>query len=61
VINEVFTPSAEDLARWEGTLAALEEGAGAARLRGMMVDAAHGRTARDALAAAARLGPGGRT
>ena len=61
VINEVFTPSADDLARWESTIAALEGGPGASRLRGMMVDAAHGRTARDALAAAARLGKGGRT
>ena len=61
VINEVFTPTADEIARWQGTIEALEAGPGAARLRGMMIDAAHGRTARDALAAAARLGPGGRT
>jgi citrate lyase subunit beta/citryl-CoA lyase len=61
VINDVFTPTADEIARWRGTIEALEAGPGAARLRGMMVDAAHGRTARDALAAAARLGPGGRT
>jgi len=56
VINDVFTPTADDIARWQGTIEALEAGAGAARLQGRMVDAAHGRTARDALAAAARLG-----
>jgi citrate lyase subunit beta/citryl-CoA lyase len=61
IINEVFTPSPEDITRWQGTINAVESGAGAARLRGMMVDAAHARTARDALAAAARLGQGGRT
>jgi citrate lyase subunit beta/citryl-CoA lyase len=61
IINEVFTPTAEDIARWQRTIEVLEAGAGATRLRGMMVDAAHGRTARDALAAAARLGLGGRT
>jgi citrate lyase subunit beta/citryl-CoA lyase len=61
VINDVFTPSADEIARWQGTIEALDAGAGAARLRGMMIDAAHGRTARDALAAAARLGLGGRT
>jgi citrate lyase subunit beta/citryl-CoA lyase len=55
VVNEVFTPTDEDVERWQGTLAALSGGAGAARVGGMMVDAAHARTARDALAAAARL------
>ena len=60
VINEVFTPTPEEIARWKGTLEALGgTGApGATRLDGMMIDAAHARTARDALAAAARLGGG---
>jgi citrate lyase subunit beta/citryl-CoA lyase len=52
VVNEVFTPTDEEVARWQGTLAALSGGGGAARVGGMMVDAAHARTARDALAAA---------
>jgi len=58
VINEVFTPTADEIARWEGTLDALGGAEGATRLDGMMIDAAHARTARDALAAAARLGGG---
>jgi len=68
VINEAFTPSAAEIARWQATIAAVEAastaGLGAVRLaagsphgRGAaMVDAAHARTARDGLALAARLG-----
>ena len=68
VINEVFTPGAAEIARWQATIAAVEAastaGLGAVRLaagsphgRGAaMVDAAHARTARDGLALAARLG-----
>ncbi len=60
VINEVFTPSAAEIARWRATIAAVDAAAalghGAVRLDGAMVDAAHARTARDGLALAARLG-----
>jgi citrate lyase subunit beta/citryl-CoA lyase len=70
VINEVFTPTGADIARWQATIAAVEAGStaglGAVRLaaggpgdagRGAaMVDAAHARTARDGLALAVRLG-----
>jgi len=55
VINDVFTPTAEDIARWERTIDAVGASPGAVREGGMMVDAAHVRTARDALAAAQRV------
>jgi citrate lyase subunit beta/citryl-CoA lyase len=62
VINEVFTPSAAEIERWQATIAAVDgaadEGRGAVRLGAAMVDAAHARSARDGLALAARLGLG---
>jgi citrate lyase subunit beta / citryl-CoA lyase len=60
VINDVFTPKPRDVERWQATIAALDAsgaaGIGATRLGDTMVDAAHGRTAREGLALAARLG-----
>jgi citrate lyase subunit beta / citryl-CoA lyase len=45
VVNEVFTPSAEDIAFYEGLVKAYEaaaaEGAGAVRYRGLHIDKAH--------------------
>jgi citrate lyase subunit beta/citryl-CoA lyase len=60
VINEVFTPSATDIRRWQETIDALDAaraaGAGAVRLGATMVDAAHVRAAEVGLELARRLG-----
>jgi citrate lyase subunit beta/citryl-CoA lyase len=59
-INDVFSPSAADIARWQAMVdalaAAAASGVGAVRHDGVMVDAAHARTARQGLALARRLG-----
>jgi citrate lyase subunit beta/citryl-CoA lyase len=60
VVNEVFSPAAEDVQRWREILAAmteaLSEGRGAIRLHGEVVDEAHVKTAEQGLARAARFG-----
>lgn len=60
VVNEVFSPSADDVQRWRETVAAmaeaLREGRGAIRLHGEVVDEAHVKTAEQGLARAARFG-----
>jgi citrate lyase subunit beta / citryl-CoA lyase len=62
VVNEAFSPTAEDIAFHEGLLAAYEQAAaaghGAVRYRGVHIDKAHADTARDWLAHARSL-PGG--
>jgi citrate lyase subunit beta/citryl-CoA lyase len=58
-VNEVFTPSADDIAQWREILAAMAaaeaEGVGAIRLRGRVIDEAHVHTARHGLALAEAL------
>lgn len=58
-VQEVFTPSDEDVAYYEGLVAAVEsaagEGLGAIRYRGEHVDIAHADKARDWLAHARRV------
>jgi citrate lyase subunit beta/citryl-CoA lyase len=60
VINEVFTPSSEEIARWVAICQALEDaqaqGLGALRFESGMIDAAHAQTAQAGLAFARRLG-----
>jgi citrate lyase subunit beta/citryl-CoA lyase len=50
VVNEVFTPSKEDIAHWQGLIKAMEErrkeGSAAVTYAGDMVDVAHEETAR---------------
>lgn len=50
VVNEVFTPSAEEIASWQGIIKAMEErrkeGSAAVTFDGDMVDVAHEETAR---------------
>lgn len=59
VVNEVFTPSAEEIAYHEALVAAVEEGMargdGAVRFRGAHVDLAHADQARDWLTHARRV------
>jgi len=61
VVNEVFSPTLDDVQRWHDTIAALDaaqrDGRGAIRLHGEVVDEAHVLTARHELAKAARFGP----
>ena len=60
VVNEVFSPTLDDVQRWHDTIAALDaaqrDGRGAIRLHGEVVDEAHVLTARHELAKAARFG-----
>lgn len=60
IVNEVFSPPAEELELWAEILAAMEaahrEGHGVIRVRGEVVDEAHVHTARQELARAERLG-----
>jgi citrate lyase subunit beta / citryl-CoA lyase len=60
VVNDVFTPTADEIAEWQEVLDAMAEaeaaGAGAIRVRGQLVDAAHVATARQQLDRAERLG-----
>jgi citrate lyase subunit beta / citryl-CoA lyase len=59
VVNEAFSPTAEDVAFHEGLIAAYDEAAaaghGAVRYRGVHIDKAHADTARDWLAHARSL------
>jgi citrate lyase subunit beta/citryl-CoA lyase len=59
VVNEAFSPTAEDIAFHEGLIAAYDEAAadghGAVRYRGVHIDKAHVDTARDWLALARSL------
>jgi citrate lyase subunit beta/citryl-CoA lyase len=54
VVNEVFTPSREEIAHWQGIIKAMEErrkeGSAAVTYNGNMVDVAHEETARTMLA-----------
>lgn len=69
VVNEVFSPSADEVELWQATLAAMDAahaaGDGAIRFRGEVVDEAHVLTARQGLARlaqfarAAEIGPAG--
>lgn len=60
IINEIFTPSAAEIAEWQELLAAMAEaeqqGSAAIRLHGRLVDVAHVKTAEQNLARARRLG-----
>ena len=53
VVNEVFTPTAEEIAHWQGLIQAMEErrkeGSAAVTYNGDMVDVAHEETARTML------------
>jgi citrate lyase subunit beta/citryl-CoA lyase len=62
IVNEVFSPSADEVQRWReivaGMAEGLREGRGAIRLHGEVVDEAHVKTAEQGLARAARFGLG---
>ena len=60
VVNEVFTPTKEEIAQWQGLIKAMEErreqGGAAVTYQGDMVDIAHEETARSMLEMARELG-----
>lgn len=60
IVNEVFTPSNEEIAHWKELIAAVEkceaEGSSVVVINGMMVDTAHVKAARDLLQWARELG-----
>lgn len=60
VVNEVFTPTKEEIAQWQGLVKAMEErkgqGGAAVTYQGNMVDIAHEETARAMLEMARELG-----
>jgi citrate lyase subunit beta/citryl-CoA lyase len=60
IVNELFTPSRQELDEWQRIVAAMEEaereGLGAIRLDGRLIDVAHVLTARKDLARAKALG-----
>lgn len=60
VINEVFTPTADDVAEWQEVIDLMTEaqqrGIGVVRYKGAIIDEAHVLTAQQSLAFAARLG-----
>jgi citrate lyase subunit beta/citryl-CoA lyase len=60
VVNEVFTPGADEVELWKEILAGMDHarqaGRGAIRLRGEIVDEAHVKTAREGLAKASAFG-----
>ena len=60
VVNEVFTPTGEEIAQWRGLVTAMEErrgqGGAAVTYQGDMVDIAHEDTARAMLEMAKELG-----
>jgi citrate lyase subunit beta/citryl-CoA lyase len=62
IVNEIFSPSADEVQRWReivtGMAEGLREGRGAIRLHGEVVDEAHVKTAEQGLARAARFGLG---
>ena len=63
VVNEVFSPTPEDVRHWQGLVKAMEEmratGGAAITFGGDMVDIAHEETARTMLAIAKQMGIGG--
>jgi len=60
IVNEVFTPTKEQIAHWRELIAAVEqcerEGRSVVTFNGMMVDTAHVKVARDMLKWAAEMG-----
>lgn len=60
IVNEVFTPTKDQIAHWRELIAAVEqcerEGRSVVTFNGMMVDTAHVKVARDMLKWAAELG-----
>jgi citrate lyase subunit beta/citryl-CoA lyase len=60
IVNEVFTPTKEQIAHWKELIAAVEqcerEGRSVVTFNGMMVDTAHVKVARDMLKWAAEMG-----
>jgi len=60
VVNEIFTPIAEEVKQWQGLIGAMEErrtqGVAAVTYDGDMVDIAHEETARTMLAMAREMG-----
>jgi citrate lyase subunit beta/citryl-CoA lyase len=60
IVNEVFTPTKEEIAHWKELIAAVEkcesEGSSVVTFNGMMVDTAHVKVARDLLKWASELG-----
>ena len=60
IVNEVFTPTREEIEGWKGLVEAMErmrsEGGAAVTYGGDMVDIAHEQTARSMLAWAEKLG-----
>ena len=60
VVNEVFTPSSDEIAHWKGLIEAMEarrrEGGAAVTYEGDMVDVAHEATARAMLEMARKIG-----
>jgi len=60
IVNEVFTPTKEEITHWKELIAAVEqcerEGSSVATFNGMMVDTAHLKVARDMLKWASELG-----
>ncbi len=61
IINEVFTPSADDVAEAEAIVVALSGGKSVAALNGRLVEAPHLKKAHKILARASRLGTSART
>ena len=60
IVNEVFTPTREDITHWQGLVKAMEErrsqGGAAVTYRGSMVDIAHEEAAHAMLRMARELG-----
>lgn len=60
VVNEVFSPTSEEIATWRQVIEAMEnaerEGLGAIRMGGQLVDIAHAETCKEKLAFAEKLG-----
>jgi citrate lyase subunit beta/citryl-CoA lyase len=60
IVNEVFTPTKEEISHWKELIAAVEqcesEGRSVVTFNGMMVDTAHLKLARDMLEWASALG-----
>ena len=60
VVNEVFTPTSQEVAQWRGLIDAMEQqrsqGGAAVTYAGDMVDIAHEETAREMVAMARKMG-----
>ncbi|HEX7096190.1 MAG TPA: hypothetical protein VF183_09920, partial [Acidimicrobiales bacterium] len=60
VVNEIFSPTAEDIEEWSAVIAAMDDaaadGRGAIRFRGQLIDEAHVKTAHQGLARARAFG-----